>query len=147
MKINRAPPTLHAPEDWWDKSNVTWFLRGQNSLRASSPGSSGRRAGKGRRICNYVSGIWISACRCELLIGWADISNDVITLGACPHLYFNVCLHSRSFPLRVDWWKSDSSVDGEPQRNWRRIKRRSCKLSFLFPPCCQSARACASKIK
>ena len=82
--------------------------------------------------------------RCELLIGGDDISNDVITLGACPHLFFNVCLHSRSFPLRADWWKSDSSVDGEPHRNWRRIKRRSCKLSFLLPPCCQSVRACAS---
>ena len=33
---------------------------------------------------------------------------------------FNVCLHSHLFPLRVDWRKSDSSVDGEPQGNWRR---------------------------
>ena len=29
------------------------------SLRASSPGHSGGGAGKGRRACNYVSGIWI----------------------------------------------------------------------------------------
>ena len=33
--------------------------KGNNSLRASSPGRSGGRAGKGRRACNYVSGIWI----------------------------------------------------------------------------------------
>ena len=32
----------------------------------------------------------------------------------------SVCLHSRSFPLHTDWRKSDSSVDGEPQGNWRR---------------------------
>ena len=32
----------------------------------------------------------------------------------------NVSLHSRSFPLRTDWRKSDISVDGEPQGNWRR---------------------------
>ena len=32
---------------------------------------------------------------------------------------FNVCLRSRSFPLRLDWLKSDSSVDGEPQGNFR----------------------------
>ena len=38
------------------------------------------------------------------------MSNDVITLGKC-----YVCLHSRSFPLRADWRKSDSSVDEEPQ--------------------------------
>ena len=30
-----------------------------SSLWASSPGSSGGWAGKGRRACNYVSGIWI----------------------------------------------------------------------------------------
>ena len=32
-------------------------------------------------------------------------------------MFFNVCLQSRSFPLRADWRKSDSSVDGEPQGN------------------------------
>ena len=30
------------------------------------------------------------------------------------HVFFNVCLHSRSFPLRADW-----RVDREPQGNWR----------------------------
>ena len=30
-----------------------------SSLRASSPGRSGGWTGKGRRTCNYVSGIWI----------------------------------------------------------------------------------------
>ena len=32
----------------------------QDSLRTSSPGRSVGVAGKGRRACNYVSGIWIS---------------------------------------------------------------------------------------
>ena len=47
-----------------------------------------------------------------------------------------VCLHSRSFPFRHDWWKSDSSVDGEPQENWRWNSTRglvNCKCSLLFP--------------
>ena len=44
--------------------------------------------------------------RCEILIGGDGISNDVITLGTC---------FSRSFPLRADWQKFDSSVEGEPQ--------------------------------
>ena len=57
--------------------------------------------------------------RCEMLIGGDDISNDVITLGACFHVFLNVCLHSRSFPPRADWRKLDSSVDGEPQGNWK----------------------------
>ena len=57
--------------------------------------------------------------RCEILIGGDDISNDVITLGASFHVPLNVCLHSRSFPLRADWRKLDSSVDREPQGNWK----------------------------
>ena len=34
-------------------------------------------------------------------------------------MFFNFWLHLHSFPLRADWWKSDSSVDGEPQGNWK----------------------------
>ena len=60
--------------------------------------------------------IWIRKNLCEILIGGDDISNDIITLGT---LFFKVCLHSRQFPLHVDWRKSDSPVDGEPQGNWR----------------------------
>ena len=73
-----------------------------------------------------------------MLIGGDAISNDVFTLGACFHVFFNVCLHSRSCPLRADWWKSDSSVDGKTQGNRRRNsnskERRSCKLSFFPAP-------------
>ena len=48
-----------------------------------------------------------------MLIGEDDISNDVISL----HVFFNVCLHSRSLSLLADWRKSESLVDGEPQGN------------------------------
>ena len=54
-----------------------------------------------------------------MLIGRDDISNDVITLGTRFHVFYNVCLHSRWFPLCAHWRKSDSSVDREPQGNWR----------------------------
>ena len=60
--------------------------------------------------------------RCEMLIGGDDISNDVITLGTCFHVFFSVCLHSRSFPLSAELQKSDILVDREPQGNWRRIQ-------------------------
>ena len=46
--------------------------------------------------------------------------NDVITRGGCFHVFFNVCLRSRSSPLRADWRKFGSPVDGEPLGNWRR---------------------------
>ena len=56
------------------------------SSRKSSLGRSGGGAGKGRRACNYVAkylNFCIEKCRCELLIGRDDISNDVITLDTC----------------------------------------------------------------
>ena len=94
------------------------------SLRPSSPGRSGGGAGKGREACNYVSGIWIPASksRCKMVIGIDDISNVVITLMFAY--------------IRADWRKSDHSVDGEQQGNWKRNLnyRGSCKLSFLFAP-------------
>ena len=65
--------------------------------------------------------------RCEMLIGGDDISHW--------HVFFNVCLHSCLFLLRADWWKSDSSADGEPRENWG--WNLSCKLSFLFLSCHQ----------
>ena len=62
---------------------------------------------------------------CKMLIGGDDISNEVV---------FNSCF-SMFVYIRADWWKSDSSVDREPQGNWRwnSNSRDSCKLSFLFP--------------
>ena len=50
-----------------------------------------------------------------MLIGRNDISNDVITLGMCFQCLFTFVLISASRLLA----KSDSSVDGEPQENWR----------------------------
>ena len=72
--------------------------------RASSPGRSSGGAGKERRACNNVDS------KCSLA---------EITLVMIFYVCVNVCLHSCSFPLRADWRKSDSSVDGEPQGNWR----------------------------
>ena len=72
-----------------------------------------------------------------MLIGRDGISNDIITLGTC----FSKFVYIRALPLRADWWKSDSWVDGEPRELEEEFKfqRRSCKLSFLFPPCRQSS--------
>ena len=50
-----------------------------------------------------------------MMIGGDGISNDVIAL-VTP---FSMFVYIRSFPLRADWRESDSSVDGEPQGNWR----------------------------
>ena len=82
--------------------------------------------------------------RCEMLIGGDDISNDVITLGTCFSMFV---LHSRSFPLHADWRKSDSSVDGEPQGNWRRNSNSgdvvASSPTFSRPAARASRRACS----
>ena len=60
-----------------------------------------------------------------MLIGRDDISNDVITLGPCFFFFFYIILcQPRSqglclFMLHTDWPKSDSSVNGKSQKNWR----------------------------
>ena len=81
--------------------------------------------------------------RCEMLIGGDVFSNDIITHVACFHVFFNVCLHSRWFRLRADWfaeiWQlSRRGTTGELEVEFK-FQRRSCKLFFLFPPSLQSA--------
>ena len=76
-----------------------------------------------------------------MLIGGDDISNDVITIGTCFSILFTFALVS----ALADWRKSDSSVDGEPQGNWR--WDANCKLSFFYPPHRQSApKSCSQAI-
>ena len=70
-----------------------------------------------------------------MLIGGDDISNDVITLGACFLVFFNVCLHLPSFPLCADWRNLAAQSTGSHRGIGERVERvRSYKLSFLFPP-------------
>ena len=65
-----------------------------------------------QRACNYLEFQFLhQKSRCEMLIGRDDINNYPW------QMFFNVCVHSRSFLLRTDWRKSDSSVEGEPQGN------------------------------
>ena len=99
---------------------------------ASSLGHSGGGAGKGRRACNYVSGIWClhQKGRCKMLIALDDTTNKVTTLGT---FFFPMFfLHSHSFLLHSDWRKSNSPVHGEPLGNpwWD-----SNSISILFLPC------------
>ena len=58
-------------------------------------------------------------------------------------MFFNVCIHSRSFPFCTDWQESESSVNRELQVNWRwnefKLQRSTylvmvgCKLDLPFP--------------
>ena len=63
------------------------------------------------RLCNLNICIKIDAeCR---------LTEMTLVMTSLPFArVFNVCLHSRSFHLRADWRKSDSSDDAEPQGDW-----------------------------
>ena len=72
-----------------------------------------------------------------MLIGGDGNSNNVITFVT----RFSMIFYIRSFPLRTDWRKSDSSVTGGATGELEvefKFQRRSCKLSFVFPPRRQS---------
>ena len=82
-----------------------------------------------------------------MLIGRDDISKDVITHGACFHMFFNECLHSCWFSLCADWQKSDCSIDVEPLGNWRQNSNfRDIHVVVSSPsfflPWCQKAPEC-----
>ena len=82
--------------------------------------------------------------QCEMLIGGDDISHYPW------HLFFNICSHLLSFPLRADWRKSNSSVDGNPHGNWR-WKSNSRDVvasspSFSRPDARAPRRACSKAI-
>ena len=114
------------------------------SLRASSPGWEE----KGKIATMSLEFEYLHRkSRCEVLIGGDDISNDLITLGTCLHVLFNVCLQSHLFLLRADWRKSDSSVDREPQGNWRRNSNSrdvvAISPSFSHPAARVPRRACS----
>ena len=55
--------------------------------------------------------------RCKMLIDGDDIINDVITLCTCCSIFVYICDLSASHWLALRL--IDSSVDGEPPRNWR----------------------------
>ena len=79
--------------------------------------------------------------QCEMLIGGDDISNDDHYPWCVLSRAFQCLFDSCSFPLRADWRKSDSSVDKEPQGNWR---RNSNSLRFPARPATTAPwRACS----
>ena len=110
---------------------------------------------RGKRKEGFQLRLWnlnicIETSLSEMLICGDDISNDVVTLGFCFHVFFNVCLHSRLFALCPDWQKSDSLVDGEPQANWRWNSNSSevvaSSPSFSRPAARAPQRACSQAI-
>ena len=128
------------------KTSVNFFY--SPSLRVSSLGRSYGGAGKGRRTCNYFSGICIEKVDAKC---WYMYPEMILVMTLLPLARrFQCLLHSRSFPLRADWRKSDSSFDGEPQGNWRwNSNSRDVVVnfpSFSRPAARAPLRACSQAI-
>ena len=76
--------------------------------------------------------------QCEMLIGRDVISNGIITLGTCFSMFVHV--HAR-FRFTLISRNLSAQSTGSHRRIGHGFKfhRCSCKLSFLLPPCHQSA--------
>ena len=80
-----------------------------------------------------------------MLIGRDDISNDVITLGTCFHVFYNVCYIHAGFHLVLIGGNLTAQLTGSHRGIGGGILIPETQLqvlliivSFLFPPHCQS---------
>ena len=110
-----------------------------SSLRASSPGRSGGGAGKGKRACNYVSGIWIPPPITLRLPVDCQISANQREAETSANV-------NKHWKIRAKGNDAITSVISAKQHfaslfsmQIIKFQRRSCKISFLFPPHRQSA--------
>ena len=128
--------------------DVPSFLRSLSKLSEALWRPGGKRKENLQLI--QVSGIseyLHRKSRCEMQIG-----GDGNCWRHNPwQVFFNVCLHSLSFRLRADWRKSDRSVDGEPQGNWRWNSNSrdvvESSSSFSRPAVRAPRRACSNSTK
>ena len=78
----------------------------------------GGKRKKSLQLCLWNLNIWIEKVDAKCWL--AEMTQVMTSLPiACVFFKINGCLHSCLFLLRADWQKSDSSVDGEPQGNWK----------------------------
>ena len=117
------------------------------SLRANSPRRYSEGAGKGRRACNYVSGIWISASKKSMRNAfWPRwISNEVISPGTSFSMF--VYTHTR-FRFALNGGNLTAQSDGELKGNWRwnSNSREIVAISLFFSrPAARASRKASSQ--
>ena len=86
-----------------------------NSLWANSPGR-GRKGKESLQLCLWNLNTCIKKVNAKCWLVEMTVTTS-LPLACVFQCLFTLILHS--FLLRLDWWKCDSSVDGEPQGNWR----------------------------
>ena len=95
------------------------------SLRASSSGCSGGRAGKGWDLATTCLEFKYLHRQIEKVAAKCWLAEMTLIMTQFPLACVFQCLFTlsvqvlHSFLLPADWQKSDGLVDGEPQGNWR----------------------------
>ena len=79
-------------------------------------------------------------------IGRDDISNAVITLGTCFSMFVSICARFRFALFGGNLTAQSTGSPGELEVEFK-FHRRSCKLSFLFPPPVRAPRRACSQAK
>ena len=112
------------------------------SLWASSPGYSGSRARKGRRACNYISGILNSTSNSPVALHWLSCQISANQRKAATKwIKTNIEKHMPRVmtSLLINVISSNQHFTSTFSMQTFKFQRRSCKLSFFFLPHHQSA--------
>ena len=109
----------------------------QDSLRTSFPGRSVDGAGKKKdrfelRLWNLNIDLH-RKCRCEMLVGGDDISNDIITLGTCFSLFFFFFYISAPFRFALIGGNWTAQLMGSHRGIGGGIQLRGTYLQALLP--------------
>ena len=104
-------------------------------------------AGKEKRACNFVSGIWISASKRIDSKWW--LADMILVMTSLPLARVSQCLFTfalvfASCWLAEIWLLSRRGATGVLEMVFK-FQRRSCKLSFLFPPTARSPQKACSQ--
>ena len=123
--------TFELPPNWlmqaWKSNKIGPDQSVHANLRACSPGRSGGGAGKGRRACNYVYGVWTSASKKSVVMTSLSLARVFLCL-------LTFTLFSASRWLAEIWQLSRRGATGELELEFK-LQRRSCKLLVIktFP--------------
>ena len=121
----------------WDHSNHGT----SNSLKASSPGRFGGWVEKGRGACHHVSGIWIPpSIPLWLPVNWAvnPSEHQSVRSGKSTNGNKYWTIRAKGNDVITDVISTNQHFASTFSVQIFKFQRRNCKLSFLFPPHCQS---------
>ena len=135
--IYKPPPPLPPPTS--DRL-IYLFLKKKKKKTCKLSGASGGGAEKGRRTCNHIWNLNICIEKVDAKCWLAEMT---LVMTSLPLALVFQCLFIFALVSawrwlteiwQLSWWETTGELEKE-----FKFQRRSCKLSFLLLPCCQSA--------